>query len=237
MELSALVDPREPPLRGESFSAEHLWAHAEQLAGRHRVSCRQGDRRIIERFESNSRFIAAAYESITAAVRDGEPITPAAEWVLDNYHIVEDQLHEIRDDLPKEFYRELPKLEDGPWAGYPRIYDLAYELVLHTDSNLDPEILASSSRPISARPLLTMGEIWAFPIMLRLVLIENLRRLCAHILATRESRAKAQELLPQWQKGEASTAAAGALPDSPAHVMQLIDCLRESGQPRIPAFR
>src|SRR5438445_8736999 len=89
MELSAPVQQLEPPLRGEPFSVEHLWAHAEQMAARQRVSGRRWeDSRFTDRFESNSRFVASTYKTIAAAVRDGEPITPAAEWVIDNYHAV-----------------------------------------------------------------------------------------------------------------------------------------------------
>ena len=147
MELSAAAPLLKPPLRGESFSVEHLAVHAEQLAAQHRVSQRgssrrRDDQRFIDSFESNRRFVAAAYRTISKAARDGEPITPAAEWVLDNYHIVEEQLREIREDLPRGFYHELRKLDEGPWAGFPRVYELAHELVVHTDSSLDYELIA-----------------------------------------------------------------------------------------------
>ena len=92
-DLSIPVAQLEPPLRGEPFSAEHLWAHAALLASRH-GTCQPGrdDDRFIKRFESNQREIAGVYRSITDAVRAGEPLAPSAEWVLDNYHIVEEQL-------------------------------------------------------------------------------------------------------------------------------------------------
>ena len=69
------------------------------------------------------------------------PITPAAEWLLDNYHLVEQQVREVRTDLPPGYYRQLPKLSDGPLAGYPRVFGLAWAFVAHTDSRFDPEML------------------------------------------------------------------------------------------------
>ena len=68
-------------------------------------------------------------------------ITPAAEWLVDNFFVVDEQLREIRDDLPVGFYRELPALADGPLAGYPRVYGIAWAFVAHTDSRFDPDTL------------------------------------------------------------------------------------------------
>src|SRR6266404_1320351 len=142
-DLSPVVTQAELPLRGEPFSAEHLWSHAAEMAARHRTSgLGREDDRFIGRYESNCRFIESIYRAMTAAVREGEPLAPTAEWVLDNYHIVEEQLREIREDLPRRFYRELPRLADGEWAGFPRVYEVAHELVVHTDSSLDEELIA-----------------------------------------------------------------------------------------------
>jgi cyclic beta-1,2-glucan synthetase len=189
----------ETPLRGEPFSAEHLWLHAEQLAARHVVRRGGADRRLVDRFEDNSRFIAGSYRAIIETVRNNEPLAPDAEWLVDNYYIVEEQLREIREDLPRQFYLELPKLVDGPFAGSPRVHELAFELVLHTDSSLDEELIGGFITAYQRKTTLTSGELWAVPIMLRLVLVENLRRLCNQMLLTRESQPHAQRILNQWQ--------------------------------------
>ncbi len=169
----------EPPLRGEPFSAEHLWNYAEQFAASQVVSRRGADRRLVDRFESNSRFIADAYRAISQSIRDGEPLAPDAEWLVDNYYVVEEQLREIREDLPRSYYLELPKLASGPFAGFPRVYELAHELVVHGDSSLDEELISGFIAAYQRVVPLTSGELWAVPIMLRVVLVENLRRLCA----------------------------------------------------------
>src|SRR5581483_5488095 len=94
-----------------------------------------------------------------------ERLTREAEWLFDNYHIIEDALREVRTDLPRGYYDELPKLASGPLAG---------ELVAHTDSALEEPVLEGFLRAYQAARALTIGELWAVPIMLRLVLVENL---------------------------------------------------------------
>src|SRR5919197_3300450 len=109
-------------IRAELFSAERLEQYAATLAAEHQVSARpQRGRRLLPRLEENARQLVAAYRTLAEAIRRERAISPAAEWFVDNFHIVEDQLREVREDLPVGYYRELPKLLDGELAGYPRI--------------------------------------------------------------------------------------------------------------------
>lgn len=122
--------------------------------------------------------MSAARETLTAASVAGADVGPAGAWLLDNLFVVMEQLPEIRAMLPAGYYRELPKLSgDGPRAGYPRIYDIIIELITHTDGRLDEAsvglILAEYQR-VSA---LTLGELWAIPVMLRIGYLENVRRM------------------------------------------------------------
>jgi cyclic beta-1,2-glucan synthetase len=183
-------------LRGEAYGAEHLDQHARQLARSQRVlKSPRKDRRFVARFADNAGFLRSAYEEIAAAVRHGEAVTAEAEWLLDNYYIVEEQLREIRDDLPQRYYWELPKVESGE----PRVYVLALELVLHTDSALDEETIVRFVHEFQSVSPLSIGETWAVPIMLRLVLVENLRRVAAQMVATRRCRCEAQQLWEEWK--------------------------------------
>jgi len=129
-----------------------------------------------------------AYRVVARAIREERAIVPAAEWLADNFHIVDEQLREIRDDLPPGYYRELPKLAGGPFAGAPRVYGLAWAFVAHTDSRLDPEMLCRFVRAYQRVQPLTIGELWAVPITLRIVLVENLRRLAEAIVRGRRAR-------------------------------------------------
>jgi len=129
----------EDPIRAELFGIERLEQHAESLAAAQAVMKRSGrGQRLLQRVEHNGRVLRESYRVIANAIREERAITPAAEWLVDNFHVVDEQLREIRDDLPPGFYRELPKLVEGPLAGYPRVYGIAWAFVAHTDSRLDP---------------------------------------------------------------------------------------------------
>src|SRR3989454_9978859 len=95
-----------------------------------------------------------------SAIREDRAITPAAEWLVDNFHIVDEQLREIRDDLPVGFYRELPKLAGGPFAGYPRVYGIAWAFFAHTDSRFQPELLRPFVQAYHRVHPPTIGELW-----------------------------------------------------------------------------
>ncbi len=185
----------ELPIREELYSVERLEHYAVTLATKHQVSGtpRRG-RRLLPRLEDNGRELLAAYRSLAEAIRDEHAISPAAEWLVDNFHIVEEQLREIREDLPTGYYKELPKLESGQMAGYPRIYALTLDLIAHTDSQLDTDTLRRFIRAYQSVATLTIGELWAIAISLRLALVENLRRLATRIVAAREEREQADAL-------------------------------------------
>src|SRR5918911_611665 len=187
--------PDEEPIREELYSVERLEQYAATLAAEHRTAekSRRG-RRLLPRVEENGRQLVSAYHVLAEAIRDNRAISPAAEWLVDNFHIVEEQLREIREDLPRGYYYELPKLRAGALAGYPRIYAVALALIAHTDSRLDPETLRRFVRAYQQVTPLTIGELWAVAITLRVALVENLRRLATRVVASRAEREEADAL-------------------------------------------
>jgi cyclic beta-1,2-glucan synthetase len=179
-------------LREELFSIERLEEHAASLAAAQLITGRPPRRRPLHvRLKDNESALLAAYRATAAAVAEGRAITPSAEWVLDNYHLVEEQIREIREDLPPGFYRQLPKLSEGPFAGYPRVFGLAWAFVAHTDSRFDPEALRRFLRAYQRIQPLTIGELWAVAITLRIVLVENLRRAAQSSVSARLARQQA----------------------------------------------
>lgn len=142
----------------------------------------------------NGRVLLRAYRVLAQAIRDERSITPAAEWLVDNFHVVEEQLREIRDDLPSDYYRELPKLADGHLEGYPRVLGLTWAYVAHTDSRFDPDALCRLVIAYQRVEPLTLGELWAVAITLRILLVENLRRLAEQIVRSRTARQAADAL-------------------------------------------
>src|SRR3970282_2076895 len=132
----------EESIREELFSVERLEQHAESLAAAQRATARPiAGRSLAVRLKDNESTLLEAYRAIAGAVDEGRAVTPAAEWLLDNYHLVDAQIREIRDDLPHGYYRQLPKLAGGPFAGYPRGFVVAWAFGAHTDRRLDPRML------------------------------------------------------------------------------------------------
>ncbi len=186
--------PEEQPIRAEIFSVERLEQFAHKLARDHRIVRKKGRARLLPRLEDNGRKLIGTYRALVEAIRSGRSISPAAEWLVDNFHIVEEQLREIRQDLPKSYYYELPKLADGELKDHPRIYAVGLALIAHTDSRLDTNTLRRFIAAYQTLAPLTIGEIWAVAISLRLALVENLRRLGVQIVAAREEREQADKL-------------------------------------------
>ena len=178
---------QEQPFRGELFSIELLQRHARLLAERHQTGTRRGYNRLLPRLAANEKLLRA-YNEETLRVEATRRITPAAEWLLDNFYLIEEQIRMARRHLPRGYSRELPHLISGPTANFPRVYDLALELIAHVDGRIDSGHLSSFIAAYQETVPLKLGELWAIPIMLRLGLIENLRRVAVLLTASRKDR-------------------------------------------------
>jgi cyclic beta-1,2-glucan synthetase len=140
------------PIRAELFSIERLEQHARSLAAAQPIAPKPTtDRRLEKRLHDNDRALRAAYHATISAIHAERGITPAATWLIDNFHVLEEQVQAIRTDLPPGFHRQLPKLIDGPFKGYPRVFGLAWAFVAHTDSQFDPRMLCRSRMSIHCR--------------------------------------------------------------------------------------
>jgi cyclic beta-1,2-glucan synthetase len=187
--------PTKELIRSELFGIERLEQHAESLAAAQVVTADPNrGRRLDKRLKDNGRALLNAYRGVEKAVREERHITPADEWLLDNFYVAQEQIRQVRDDLPRGFYRGLPKLADGPLEGYPRVLGIAWAFVAHTDSRIDREMLLRFIAAYQRVQPLTIGELWAVAIALRVVLIENLRRVADQIASARAARAKADIL-------------------------------------------
>jgi len=175
-------------LRSELFSIEQLKRHAVTLAGQHKIDPRPGPDRLLPRLADNARVLLAAYDVVTAAATPGQRIVPAEAWLLDNFYLIEQQIGLARRHLPRGYSRQLPRLVDGLSAGFPRVYDLALELISHMDGRVDSDNATQFVAAYQTVEPLKLGELWAFPIMLQLALLENLRRVGVRIARRREER-------------------------------------------------
>jgi cyclic beta-1,2-glucan synthetase len=235
----------EDSIRAELFGVERLEQHAKSLAAAQTVTAKPILRRsLATRLKDNEAVLLAAYHTLGSAVREGHEMTPAAEWLLDNFHLVEESIREARDDLPPGYYRQLPKLADGPAAGYPRVFGMAWAFVAHTDSRFDPDMLCRFVRAYQTVQPLSIGELWAIAITLKIVLVENLRRAAKRIVYGRAARQEANDLADQLLgvKGRAGATATdilsryerAALPTTFA--VQLVQRLRDQDPKVTPAL-
>ncbi|HEU4563048.1 MAG TPA: glucoamylase family protein, partial [Gemmatimonadaceae bacterium] len=167
------------PIRGELLGAEKLAERAQALARAQRVipHPRRRPAALLARLDSTRRLLDAARARLAAADAADVDISPAGEWLLDNYHVVREHIGEVRESLPRGYYRELPELAGGHLAGYPRIYDVAITLISHTEGRVDQQNIALFVGAFQQGAVLSLGELWALPAMLRLGLIENVRRM------------------------------------------------------------
>ncbi len=189
--------PDEAPLRAELLTANQMEQHGKSLAGGHQLDLKHGSDQLLARLNENEDVLLGVRELLTEALTAERRITPAGEWLLDNFYLIEEQIRTTRKHLPKGYSRELPCLLNGQSAGLPRVYDIALETISHGDGRVDPESLSSFIAAYQAVTTLRLGELWALPIMLRLALVENLRRVAAHIATDRVDRGHAQNWADQ----------------------------------------
>jgi cyclic beta-1,2-glucan synthetase len=201
-----IADPggKDDPIRFELFSNEQLELHAVSLAQAQKADTRPNGLNLIPRLRENSRVLFEAYKSTAKAALEQRAITPAAEWLLDNYHVIEEQINDINRYLPEKFYRQLPNLTEGFLSGYPRVYGIAWALVAHTDSRFSSEQLTHFLQAYQKFQPLSIGELWAIPITLRIVLIENSRRLALQIMRAQTGRRLADEFVDKNEKNDVS---------------------------------
>ena len=179
----------EPPLRSELFSADQMEQYGKTLARQHTLGTqRNPDLYLLTRLAENEIFLFEVHNLLTETVKAKHQITPAAEWLLDNFYLIEEQIRTGKRHLPKGYSRELPRLLHGNSKGLPRVYDIAQETISHGDGRVDPENLSRFVAAYQSVTSLKLGELWAIPTMLRLALIENLRRVAVRVAAGRIDR-------------------------------------------------
>jgi len=216
----------EPPLRAELFSVEQLARHARALAADHQLVTQQSPNRLLARLGVNEQRLRAFNRS-TLAVVQSRRVTPAAEWLLDNFYLVEEQIQMTRRHLPRGYSKELPRLLNGPSAGLPRVYDIVLELISHVDAQIDAGPLSAFVASYQTVRSLKLGELWAIPIMLRLGLIENLQRITNRLTIARDDRDLADSWVDRLQD---------MAEKNPSHLVVVVADMAESDLPLSSSF-
>jgi cellobiose phosphorylase len=209
------------PLRAELFSTDQLQSHAVDLASGHQIDAKRGPNRLLQRLGENEEILLEVYDLVTSVEAENRRVAPAGEWLLDNFYLIEQHIRASRLHLPSTYSQELPRLLNSPAAGFPRVYAIALELISHADGRVDAENISHFIRSYQTITPLTLGELWAVPIMLRLGLIENLRRVSEHIAQRRRDR----DLASGW------AARLQEVLDEPARALHVLAEMAQSNPP------
>ena len=215
------------PLRSELFSIEQLEHHAANVAKTHHLSYAQAPEQLLKRLDENEEILFRVIALLQNAVQEKTPVMPAGEWLLDNHYLIEEQIRTAKRYLPKGYSKGLPKLRNGSAIGLPRVYDMALEIISHSDGHVDMQRLTSFIKAYQQVSNLTLGELWAIPIMLRLALLENLRRVAARIGIDRIDA----DLAHHWADLIINTAE-----KDPKSLVLVIADMARSGPPMVGAF-
>ncbi len=172
---------KKEPFRSDLFNSDQMELHAEVVAEVHKIQKGRTADKLLRRLDENGKFLLEVRNLLVENIQNDQPITPAAEWLLDNFYLIEEQIVIARKHLPKGYSEALPYLSDGNSAGMPRVYDIVLEIISHSDGRVDIKSLSSFIASYQNHKTLSLGELWAIPIMLRLAVIENLRRISEKI--------------------------------------------------------
>lgn len=181
----------EQPLKAELFSISQLEQYAKLLAKNHEVDITRGKDKLLPRLSENEDILTHVYELLISAIENKNKISAPGEWLIDNFYLVEEQIRTARQHFPKNYSRGIPRLKKGHLEGYPRVYDIALKLISHSDGRVHKEDLYNFVSAYQSEKVLKLGELWAIPIMLRLALLENLRRVAVRLYARMKDRDRA----------------------------------------------
>ena len=197
VEFSAM---EEPALRSEIYTLPQLESHAQSVAQTHQFSPRKRGNKLLPRLRENERILTRTYQLISDAAARKERVSPASEWLLDNFYLIEKQILTVRSHLPRGYSRELPRLTHGVHTGFPRVYAIAFELISHADGKVDTANIKQFVNAYQTAADLRLGELWAIPIMLRLAIIENLRGVAIRIARSQLDRNAAADWVQRLVK-------------------------------------
>ncbi|MFI5152195.1 MAG: GH36-type glycosyl hydrolase domain-containing protein [Chitinophagales bacterium] len=220
-------DNEKSPLRAELFTSEQMELYAKTLARSHTITLDRNPEQLLKRLAENEEILLEVHNLLTESAKENIRISPASEWLLDNFYLIEEQVYTGKKHLPKGYSKGLPQLLQGPSMGLPRVYDIALELISHSDGRVDLNSLTRFLDAYQEITQLKLGELWAIPIMLRLALIENLRRISAQIAKDRINK----NLADYWADQMTETAQ-----KDPKSLILVIADMARYGPPLVSSF-
>ena len=216
-----------PPLRSELFTEEQLEQHAIAISRKHILISDHPSEQLLKRLAENENILLDVHALLTESAKQNTRIVPAGEWLLDNFYLIEEQIYTGKKHLPKGYSKGLPQLAKGESAGLPRVYDIAVEIISHSDGHVDLKSLTGFVNAYQKNTFLKIGELWAIPIMLRLALIENLRRLAIQIAIDISNKSLADHWADEMME---------AVEKDPKNLVLVIADMARSEPPMVSSF-
>ena len=227
LSLSAPIETLEYPLLSDLFSNDQLDKQGEALARLHELDRRPAREKLLARLTQNEKILTETHTLLIGGETARLGQVPAGVWLLDNFFLIKEQIQLAREHLPKRYSRELPRLRAGLSAGLPRVYEIVRDLISHVDGRVDEGNLRTIISSYQRVTSLTLGELWAIPIMLRLALIENLGRIAARIAVGMRDR----DIADSWAVRMLETAGS-----DPKNIILDIADMARAGVPMSCAF-
>ncbi|MBE0697445.1 MAG: cellobiose phosphorylase, partial [Anaerolineaceae bacterium] len=179
------------PAAAEYLSPKTLQAHAilqiltTQYKNAHRIASgttTASSLSLLKDLDAYEKRIIEGHSYFRSASQTDPTLSYASEWVLDNFYVIREAVRQIHENLPPRYYRQLPRLDDPPLSGYPRIYAIAREILAGSNLEVDEDMLLMVLEGFQKETPLTMGELWALPIFLRISAIEALAHALTHLM-------------------------------------------------------
>ncbi|MEO8268236.1 MAG: glucoamylase family protein, partial [Aureliella sp.] len=223
-----------PATSSAQFGTLQLDAHARSLATALKIVQLVPDRSrtFRQRFDRDVETIQRAYDLAVDATKTRDVALPVCDWLLDNFYVIREQIRDIKEHLPVSFFRELPKLSDGR----PRVHELARELVAHCDAALDEEMMIRFVDQFQIDAELTIGESWAFPVMLRLALVEQLQAICSQLIEELQATEDVQRIIEDWDSSGRFLLTQHSITQCAPTLLVLYSALRARGRDYAPAI-
>jgi cyclic beta-1,2-glucan synthetase len=178
----------EEPMREELFSSDQMEHFSKTLATRHKVSAKPAKDHLLKRLADNENTLQEVRKLLTDSIKKNYQVTPAGEWLIDNFYLIEQHILIAKTHFPKNYSEDLPQLLNGISSGITRSYDIVLQIISHSDGRINIESLDRFVTAYQTITNLKLGELWSIPIMLRLALIENIRRISARIAIDKVDR-------------------------------------------------
>jgi cyclic beta-1,2-glucan synthetase len=217
----------EEPMREELFSSDQMERFGKILAAKHQLSTQPAKDHLLKRLADNEITLQEVRKLLTDSIKRKYQVTPAGEWLIDNFYLIEEHIRIAKTHFPKNYSEDLPQLENGTSSGITRSYDIVLQVISHSDGRIDMENLGHFVRAYQTVTNLKLGELWSIPIMLRLALIENIRRVSARIAIDKVDR----NLADYWAEKMIDTTE-----KEPKNLILVIADMARSNPPIVGAF-